>query len=242
MAIVGDNVAEPAPHAQSQLILGLSFTLLIPKYSRETHMSNYYQHIPIVGARSIRVLELQPANDLIAPIHCKLKTVSLNDFPQWHANYTALSYTWDGQNPSRQVNCDGGSLLITPNCEEAIRQLRSAKETQVLWIDSICIDQTPEAVKERNIQVALMGEIYKSAARVVVWLGSGNERVERALQQIMNIAMITRSAPRDLANRKMIQEKLRTYTRNLSDSECSESAISLQTHNFQALTRLRPIR
>lgn len=186
-------------------------------------MSKSYQHIPIVGARSIRVLELQPADNLGAPIHCKLKIISLDDFPQWCANYTALSYTWDGQSPSREVNCDGGSLLITPNCEDAIRQLRSAREIQVLWIDSICIDQTPQAIKERNIQVALMGEIYKSAARVVVWLGSGNERIEQALQQVMDIAMITRSAPRDLANRKMVQEKLRAYTRNLSDSECSES-------------------
>ena len=186
-------------------------------------MSNSYHHIPVVGARSIRVLELQPADDVVAPVHCKLKIISLNDFPQWRANYTALSYTWDSQSPSREVNCDGGSLLITPNCEEAIRQLRSAREIQVLWIDGICIDQTPQAVEERNIQVALMGEIYKSAARVVVWLGSGNERVERALQQVMDIAMITRSAPRDLAHRKMVQEKLRAYTRNLSDSKYSES-------------------
>jgi hypothetical protein len=182
-------------------------------------MSVPYHHIPIVGARSIRVLELQPATNTAAPICCKLNVISLNDFPKWHANYTALSYTWDGQTPSFEVDCDGGSLLITPNCDAAIRCLRSATGTKTLWIDSICIDQTSDAVEERNVQVALMGEIYKSAARVVVWLGPSNERVERAIRQVMDIAMITKSTPLGLENRRTIQEKLRNYTRSLSDSK-----------------------
>jgi hypothetical protein len=178
-----------------------------------------YQHIPILGHRSIRVLELQPAADPKVTISCKLRSISLNDFPQWHANYIALSYTWDGQSPSCEVDCDGANLLITPNCDAAIRQLRSAAETRVLWIDSICIDQTPEAVEERNVQVALMGEIYKSAARVVVWLGPSNERVERALRQVIDIAMVTRSAPQSLANRRLIQGRLHDFTRSLSESK-----------------------
>lgn len=178
-----------------------------------------YQHFPIDGPRSIRVLELQPAADAAAPVHCKLKSISLDDFPKWSANYMALSYTWDGQSPSCEVNCDGGTLLITPNCNEAMRQLRSTAETITLWIDSICIDQTPGAVYERNVQVALMGDIYKSAARVVVWLGPSNERIERALRQIMDIAMVTRSAPQSIANRRLIQQRLHDYTRNLAESK-----------------------
>lgn len=136
-------------------------------------------------------------------------------------NYTALSYTWDNQDPSCEVDCDGGCLLITPNCNAAIRQLRSATEIEVLWIDSICIDQnnTPEAIEERNVQVAMMGEIYKSAARVVAWLGPGNEQVERALRQIMDIAMVVRSAQPSLENRRMVQQRLHDYTRTLSESE-----------------------
>jgi len=38
-----------------------------------------------------------------------------------------------------------------------------------LWIDALCIDQ--ENVTERSHQVNLMGTIYKSAKRVLVWLG-----------------------------------------------------------------------
>lgn len=193
-----------------------------PSLALETvgQMSIPYHHIPINGERSIRVLELQPAVNTAAPIHCKLNVISLSDFPPWHANYTALSYTWDGQNPSCEVDCDGGVLLITRNCDAAIRQLRDAIETKLLWIDSICIDQTPTAVAERNVQVAMMGQIYKSAAKVVVWLGPGNERVERALCQVMDIAMIARSVPQSeaRANRRLVQQRLHDYTRNLSES------------------------
>lgn len=190
-------------------------------------MSVLYQHVPILGPRSIRVLELQPAANSGAQISCKLKNISLDDFPEWHANYTALSYTWDGQNASCKIGCDGAILLITPNCNAAIRQLRSATKVEVLWIDSICIDQTPEAVEERNAQVALMGDIYKSAARVVVWLGSSNERVERALRQVMDIAMVTRSAPQSLANRRLIQGRLHDFTRTLSESKSLEGIFEI---------------
>jgi Heterokaryon incompatibility protein (HET) len=38
-----------------------------------------------------------------------------------------------------------------------------------LWIDALCIDQTN--VDERAAQVLLMGDIYSSATRVIIWLG-----------------------------------------------------------------------
>jgi hypothetical protein len=181
-------------------------------------MSTRYQNIPIAGARLIRVFELQPATNSAAPIYCRLSPVCLDNVD---VNYTALSYTWDNQKPSCEVDCNGGCLLITPNCNAAIRQLRSATEIEVLWIDSICIDQdeTPAAIEEKNVQVAMMGDIYKSAARVVVWLGPNYEKVERALRKIMDIAMVARSAQPSLANRRMVKERLRDYTLTLSESK-----------------------
>jgi hypothetical protein len=110
---------------------------------------------------------------------------------------------------------DSCVMSITPNCDAAIRNLRNGTEVQVLWIDSICIDQSEEAVIERNRQVALMGEIYKSAAKVVIWLGQSNERVEAAMRQVMEIAHIAQTAKvRDgrainQANRKTAQDALR---------------------------------
>jgi hypothetical protein len=39
----------------------------------------------------------------------------------------------------------------------------------LLWADAICINQSD--INERNTQVKLMGEIYRTATRVHVWLG-----------------------------------------------------------------------
>ena len=38
-----------------------------------------------------------------------------------------------------------------------------------LWIDQICIDQGSTA--EKGDQVAIMGEIYRGASEVLIWLG-----------------------------------------------------------------------
>jgi hypothetical protein len=189
-----------------------------------------YRHIPLEGSRSIRVLELQPALNAVASITCKLRTFSLDDYPQWDANYTALSYTWDGQTPTCEIECNGCVMLITPNCDVAIRSLRSATEIQVLWIDSICIDQSKEAVLERNGQVALMGEIYKSAVKVVIWLGQSNERVEAAIHQVTELAHIAQTAnvgdrgAINHANRKATQHALRERVERISSSKLPLSA------------------
>ncbi|KAJ0323393.1 hypothetical protein Brms1b_001793 [Colletotrichum noveboracense] len=42
-------------------------------------------------------------------------------------------------------------------------------EARTLWVDALCIDQSTHG--ERNQQVMIMGDIYKSARQVVVWLG-----------------------------------------------------------------------
>lgn len=92
--------------------------------------------------------------------------------------YQALSYVWGSDDKPfralvRERNRDGkilGSIPLTTNLNNALRDLWNAKELQikVLWIDQICIDQ--QGV-EKNQQVSLMGQIYKNAARVITYLG-----------------------------------------------------------------------
>ncbi|KAH7372253.1 heterokaryon incompatibility protein-domain-containing protein [Pyrenochaeta sp. MPI-SDFR-AT-0127] len=184
-----------------------------------------YFHKPLKGPRATRVLELQPAGDISAPIHCSLEAISLNDYPEWGAHYTALSYTWDGQTPNCEVNCDGKSLLITPNCDAAIRQLRSTTETKILWIDSICIDQQKidASLAERNTHVALMGEIYKSAAKVVVWLGGENKPVEAAMSKLVEIAKLCVEKIESGADRRVVQQLMRDHTKSISDSVTNQA-------------------
>jgi hypothetical protein len=84
-----------------------------------------------------------------------------------------------------------------------------------LWIDSICIDQRRDAVAERNIQVALMGEIYKCAKSVVVWLGRSDIRIRRALDLVMEIGTLVEEG----GDRRRAQRRLREKAEEISHSE-----------------------
>ena len=80
-----------------------------------------------------------------------------------------------------KIECDGRELSITPNCEAALRRLRRGKQSRILWIDQICIDQ--ETVDEKNYQVALMGDLYSIAEKVIVRLGI-NSAADKFLEYV----------------------------------------------------------
>jgi hypothetical protein len=163
-------------------------------------MSQAYIHLPLKGSCSIRVLSLEPAPNHASPLRCSLAELPLDPVPK----YSALSYAWDGQSPSSPIECGGGVLKITPNCEFALRQLRHERDARNLWIDSICIDQNSPA--ERNKQVALMGEIYKRAEQVVVWLGESDARTDLAMQRLSDIGQV--GGEKDKAHMKSTFELL----------------------------------
>lgn len=143
-----------------------------------------YTHIPLTLSRSIRLIHLEAAAHLTDGLRCTLTEVALDSSPV----YKALSYSWDAQTPSHPIECDGATLLITQNCTAALRRLRSMGDL-TLWIDGICINQTSTA--ERSAQVALMRDIYKQAAEVVVWLGEEDEPSKRAIGCLEDIALMS---------------------------------------------------
>ncbi|KAH0530180.1 hypothetical protein TsFJ059_004840 [Trichoderma semiorbis] len=143
-----------------------------------------YTHIPLTLTRSIRLIHLEAAAHLTDGLRCTLAEVALDSNPV----YKALSYSWDAQTPSHPIECDGATLLITQNCMAALRRLRSMDDL-TLWIDGICIDQT--SIAERSAQVALMRDIYKQAAEVIVWLGEEDEPSKRAIGCLEDIALMS---------------------------------------------------
>ncbi|KAF2023912.1 hypothetical protein EK21DRAFT_11207, partial [Setomelanomma holmii] len=91
--------------------------------------------------------------------------------------YETLSYCWGFTKKPAQITLLDAShdpnFFITRNLEEALRALRHPYDTRRLWIDAICINQMePE---ERTHQVKQMNLIYKSAKRVIVWLGATDQ-------------------------------------------------------------------
>ncbi|GKU13357.1 unnamed protein product [Fusarium langsethiae] len=60
-----------------------------------------------------------------------------------------------------------------------------------LYPDAICIDQTDD--QERNQQVAVMGEIYRAASSVIMWLGEEIGAIQTASDLLPRVARAQRT-------------------------------------------------
>ncbi|KAF2496771.1 hypothetical protein BU16DRAFT_458540 [Lophium mytilinum] len=124
-------------------------------------------------ATEFRLLRLIPGSgsDTIA---CEDVVVSFVDTKR--PSYYALSYVWGDPKDTKPIMFNGSPFWITQNLWRALRQLRADKTVSktLIWIDSICINQND--LQERNHQVSAMGQLYSSAAEVIVWLGEGSDQ------------------------------------------------------------------
>ncbi|KAH8679447.1 heterokaryon incompatibility protein-domain-containing protein [Ilyonectria robusta] len=143
------------------------------KRPRKAPPLSTYEYRPLPGPKSTRIAILEPAEGFNEPVRLTLKRVSLQNLGR--VRYEALSYVWGPVSGDRRVYCDGKIIHITPNCESALRHLRLKKKKRTLWIDALCINQNSNT--ERSRQVPLMGDIYESASRVLIWLGPGSDEI-----------------------------------------------------------------
>src|ERR1700761_9437031 len=125
-----------------------------------------YESLNPLGTEGFtRVLDLQPSVRLDGQLKGTLRVASIDETEK----YEALSYTWGQSSENRTIQLNGCTLRITDNLYNALRRLRRLTSTRTLWVDALCINQ--DDLHERSQQVAIMGEIYGKAARVLVWLG-----------------------------------------------------------------------
>lgn len=116
-------------------------------------------------------------------------TVSHETYHHHHGvPYECLSYAWGDAEGQEYVHLryeasqDPVVLRCRRNLVTALRYLRYPDKSRVIWADAICIDQ--DNVGERSRLVAHMGEIYKRAVQIVVWLGEEDEGTASALETI----------------------------------------------------------
>ena len=161
-----------------------------------------HQYSTLLYADSIRLLKLLPAsNDADdCVLSCGLEDCRLSDDP----SYEALSYTWGQPIFPEILHTDNGVLKITENLALALRRLRFKERVRYLWIDAVCINQNDATDKSR--QVAMMGSIYKSARRVICWLGQADESINDAMETLKRLAAS--------ASRFGITEVSLTYSKN----------------------------
>ncbi|KAF2035327.1 hypothetical protein EK21DRAFT_96601 [Setomelanomma holmii] len=120
-----------------------------------------YDELPKDG--TFRFLTLLPGvGD--APLECNLHTAKLAG-----SQFEAISYVWGTKIRDQKILCDGQTVLVTPNLAWVLRRVRLPNKPRTLWADSICIHQ--DDPEEKGHQVALFGDIYRAAQRVLVCLG-----------------------------------------------------------------------
>ncbi|KAI1144510.1 HET-domain-containing protein [Hypoxylon sp. FL0543] len=142
-----------------------------------------YRYSPLPGKDYIRLATIHPGrfeDDVVVSLQTSL-------FPRdGSLRYEALSYTWGSRKNRRPVHvsrCDITTttalrsalrmkferILTRQNLVVALRHLRYVDKPRVIWVDALCINQADEV--EKGPQVAMMGEIFRLAHRVVAWLG-----------------------------------------------------------------------
>ena len=152
-----------------------------------------HEYTSLPHARAFRLLEFPKAFIPTTELRCNLRIVDF-DAPD-RPPYTALSYTWGNSSTTElppdssldplltnTIVCDDRLLRVTENAHAALSEMRWRGSAGLYWIDGVCIDQSNPT--EKSEQVAFMGEIYKEAERVIVWLGTDEENDRKAFETI----------------------------------------------------------
>lgn len=148
--------------------------------------NSVFPYLPLDDSiTTIRLLNLLPG-EASSPLRCTIEHEVLTETVE----YVALSYAWkdpylypdnsDAHLEHLTVN-DNYYLFIGKNIAMFLRQVRQKERASGrMWIDAICIDQ--ENLEERNMHVLKMGDIYRKAEIVTVWLGLEHDESDLAFQ------------------------------------------------------------
>ncbi|KAF4339634.1 heterokaryon incompatibility (het-6OR allele) [Fusarium beomiforme] len=154
----------------------------------------HYSEVLNVERQDIRLLHVEPGT-FDDPIRCHFQLASLKEVEPKGIDFHALSYCWGDPTEREEIllssnkdfenEKEGVPFSIGKSAAQALRRLRQEKETLIIWIDAVCINQ--DDLEERAQQVTLMSQIYSLASTVHIWLGEDNHGVEACLKLIRDI-------------------------------------------------------
>lgn len=143
----------------------------------------YYKYNPLESERHIRLLKFHHGigprwkgwkrrGPLFSLVH-----VSLDEAPK----FEAISYAWGSVMQVEKLPMAHGDFIpITKSVFEAMPFLLDESITGFLWIDQVCINQ--DDPDEKGHQVALMSDVYRSATRTLIWLGTEDRETRAAVE------------------------------------------------------------
>ncbi|GAB1200979.1 hypothetical protein APSETT444_010363 [Aspergillus pseudonomiae] len=118
-------------------------------------------------AHHIRLLKFEDTAST-EPLRLSLGVYKFSDEPV----YNALSYEWGDDTADRTIFINNRPFLIRDNLHTCLGILAGSEQrSTAFFVDAICINQ--EDIPERSAQVQRMGDVYRQAQKVLVWLGPG---------------------------------------------------------------------
>lgn len=107
--------------------------------------------------------------------------------------YDALSYAWGEESDGRATVIhvsDDTKIPVWINLFHGLQRLQdelvvNTNAPKWAWADALCINQ--DELEEKAVQIPIMGEIYKRANSVIIWLGHGSVKEEQALQKVQDM-------------------------------------------------------
>lgn len=149
------------------------------QYKRDPGM-----YAPFEWEDHFRLVSLR-AGSGASPIEISLVMADVLDPPE----FVALSYVVGREPADASINFRRdrwlSQLYVTATLREAMQQLRLPDTDLLIWIDAISINQ--DDLEERARQVRMMGQIFRAALGVCIWLGSAADGGEEAMDFIHDI-------------------------------------------------------
>ena len=151
----------------------------MPTYLRSGSRSGTQQSLP-------RIFQLLPSPEGTISIH--LFEIDLAD----EVEYECISYTWGEDTTTAPITVNGIQHETRCNLWNGIRRLQDENPSRRLWADAISINQND--LIEKGWQVSIIGEIFKKAIRVCIWLGEhadGSEEYFAAIPKLRQVYLPT---------------------------------------------------
>lgn len=127
--------------------------------------SDVFEYDPLSSPTSIRLLRVLPLQEgelISVELWEQAQTVPLS--------YRCLSYTWGDLSTTTTIQVNGRVMHVGANLRAFLVVAAQRFPNETLWIDAISINQSDNT--EKGHQVQRMGEVYKGATEVLVWLGN----------------------------------------------------------------------
>lgn len=159
--------------------------------------------------KEIRILTLRGSTDSsdanLEGITCSLEHVQLDEANPFYA----LSYVWGPASDSDLIDLDGQAVLIRKNLWQFLQQLCKRFSALRVWLDYICINQ--QDIEERNYQVSMMDQIYRSADSVYAWIGPSTEESSNFFKSVQSVAQLRDMSLRNPEDHNPYQTLMSAY-------------------------------